>query len=94
MKTKQEIIGVTLSTLFGGVLGVLICYYAGKLTHYFMIELPNRHLEPWVVSASTCGLSTSIGITTFLAMIPSAIVGAGGGATLSWYFTARTGEEE
>lgn len=69
------------SMLLGGCLGSAIGWLAGRTLWFLAAELPNRHLAPEQFTMATCGLDLSIGMLTFLILMPIGFglgVGAGG----------------
>ena len=69
------------SMLLGGCLGSAVGWLVGRTLWFLAAELPNRNLSPEQFTMATCGLNLSIGMLTFLVLIPIGLglgMGAGG----------------
>ena len=62
--------------LLGACGGSAVGWLVGRVIYFFKVELPYKdlHLPPGVFQAETCGISTSIAMTTFYLLIPTGIV--------------------
>ena len=71
----QQIFARISSMLLGIFGGAAVGWLIGRTIYFFEVELPyrNLHLPPGEFQAATCGLSTSIAITTFYMLIPAGI---------------------
>jgi len=70
-------IAIVMSSMMLGVFGgAAVGWLVGRTIYFLKVELPYRdlHLPPGEFQAATCGLSTSIGITTLYLLIPAGIV--------------------
>jgi hypothetical protein len=70
-------IAIVISSILLGVFGgAAVGWLVGRAIYFFEVELPYRdlHLPPGQLQAATCGLSTSIAITTGSILIPAGIV--------------------
>jgi hypothetical protein len=72
----KRVVIVISSTLLGIFGGAAVGWLIGRTIYFFEVELPYRdlHLPPGQLQAATCGLSTSIAITTGAILIPAGIV--------------------
>ena len=63
------------SMLLGACGGSAVGWLVGRVIYFFKVELPYKdsHLPPGVFQAETCGISTSIAMTTFYELIPAGI---------------------
>jgi len=87
----KKIAIVVSSMLLGGCLGSAIGWLAGRTIWFLAAELPNRNLSPEQFDMATCGLNLSIGMLTFLILMPVGFglgVGAGG-----WFGMSQVSEE-
>ncbi len=69
-------IAIVISSMFLGIfVGGAVGWLFGRTIYFFKVELPYRdsHLPPGQFQAVTCGLSTSITMTTFYLLIPAGI---------------------
>ncbi|HEY7184655.1 MAG TPA: hypothetical protein VIC84_24665 [Blastocatellia bacterium] len=76
-----------LGILGGGAVGWLV----GRTIYFFVAELPNRNLSPEQFTMATCGLNLSIGMLTFLVLIPIGVVL---GSAIGFGFGMRQTDEE
>jgi hypothetical protein len=60
--------------LLGGCLGGGGGWLIGCAMYFLLAEWPNRNLPPEQFTARTCGLNLSIGMLTFLVLIPSGVI--------------------
>ena len=70
-------IGIVISSMLLGIFGgAAVGWLIGRTIYFFEVELPYRdlHLPPGEFQAATCGLSTSIAMTTLYLLIPAGIV--------------------
>ncbi len=70
-------IAIVISSMLLGIFGgAAVGWLIGRTIYFFKVELPYRdlHLPPGQLQAATCGLSTSIAITTLYLLIPAGIV--------------------
>ena len=70
-------LAIVISSMFLGMFGgASVGWLIGRTIYFFEVELPYRdlHLPPGEFQAATCGLSTSIAITTLYLLIPAGIV--------------------
>ncbi|MGH9752517.1 MAG: hypothetical protein ACREA2_07005 [Blastocatellia bacterium] len=70
-------IAIVISSMLLGIFGgAAVGWLIGRTIYFFKVELPYRdlHLPPGEFQAATCGLSTSIAITTLYLLIPAGIV--------------------
>jgi hypothetical protein len=70
-------IAIVISSMTLGIFGgAAVGWLVGRTIYFFNIELPYRdlHLPTGEFQAATCGLSTSIAITTLYLLIPAGIV--------------------
>jgi hypothetical protein len=68
---------IVMSSMLLGIFGgAAVRWLIGRTIYFFEVELPyrNLHLPPGEFQAATCGLSTSIAMTTFYMLIPAGIV--------------------
>jgi len=88
-KIAIVISSMLLGIFFGSAVGWLI----GRAIYFFAVELPYRdlHLPPGEFQAATCGLSTSIAITTGTILIPAGVVI---GSVAGFEFGMRQADEE
>ena len=72
----KKIVIVICSMSLGIFSGAAVGWLIGRTIYFFEVELPYRdlHLPPGEFQAATCGLSTSIAITTLYLLIPAGIV--------------------
>jgi hypothetical protein len=71
----KRIVIVICSMLLGIFGGAAVGWLIGRTIYFLEVELPYRdlHLPPGQLQAATCGLSTSIAITTGAILIPAGI---------------------
>src|SRR5262245_26783915 len=70
-------IAIVISSILLGIFGgAAVGWLIGRTIYFFEVEVPYRdlHLPPGEFQAATCGLSTSIAMTTFYLLIPTGIV--------------------
>lgn len=70
--------------LFGGCLGGIGGWLTGRFLFFLLAELPNRHLPPEQFVAETCGLNLSIGMLTFLILMPLGLFAGAGFSIKFW----------
>jgi|SRR5262245_13268497 len=72
----QRVAIVISSMLLGIFGGAAVGWLIGRAIYFFEVEFPYRdlHLPPGEFQAATCGLSTSIAMTTLYLLIPAGIV--------------------
>lgn len=72
----KRVVIVISSMLLGIFGGAAVGWLVGRTIYFFEVELPYRdlHLPPGQLQAMTCGISTSIAITTGVILIPAGIV--------------------
>jgi hypothetical protein len=70
-------IAIVISSMLLGIFGgASVGWLTGRAIYFFEVELPYRdsHLPPGEFQAATCGLTTSIAMTTLYLLIPAGIV--------------------
>jgi hypothetical protein len=72
----QRVAIVISSMLLGIFGGAAVGWLIGRTIYFFEVELPYRDLRlpPGELQAATCGLTTSIAMTTLYLLIPAGIV--------------------
>jgi len=72
----KKIAIVTSSMSLGIFGGAAVGWLIGRTIYFFEVELRYRdlHLSPGEFQAATCGISTTIAMTTFYLLIPAGIV--------------------
>jgi hypothetical protein len=87
----KKIAIVISSMLLGVFCGGAVGWLVGRTIYFLVAELPNRNLSPEQYTMATCGLNLSIGMLTFLVLIPA---GAVLGSVFGFGFGMRQKDEE